>query len=832
MLTEPVALAPEAGREQAVGEVSGAAEAFGIRAGMALSEALGRCPRLALVPPDPGRAAREWERVLQGLEGIGAAVESDRIGEAYFEVDGLRGIWGPSRENVLIRAGRAIGRPARIAGAPTRFCAFAAASTARPLGAGRRTPRVIGSGERARLPRPAAGLSARRAADSVGGRRAGARARRDARAARGRARSASWPACRGSPIADRFGALGLRAHELASGIDTPLRPRLPHEELIQAIGLPEAAYGTQLERALELLIERLARRPAPRGPRDPLAAAGGAPRRRRLLERRRRAAQRLRPRPSGCGWRSARKLGGLTAPATDLALRALELAPGGGIQPALDPDPAERRRERLAEAVRQVRAAAGRDSVLRVLEVDPGSRVPERWAMLAPVNETGRSATRSASTAAASAASTRPARARSSVGPAAQPRARRRRARREHPRGVAGRGPLVDERCPCAATTSSVVTRRAARCTESVFQRPLRRAGRSSPTSLAADEPLSVRRRLRRAPRPLRLLVPRRRLQPRRAGLAAAELGYGALALTDHDGLWGSMEFAQACRTGDPADHRGRADRAATTGRPSPAPRLPRQLPARRLPPDAAGRDGRRLPQPLPAADDRPRRHARRPRPTRRRRRCRWASSMPPLRGARLPLRLRPRRRARRADRPRRHRAAPSGSAGGCAAVFGPERFRVELQRPLLARRPGPQPAARAARRRARRPLRRDRQRPLPTIARGCRCRTRSSRSAMLGTLESTEPERRGNGSSALVEPARQAERFAEHPEAVAESRPAGRAAALRPDPRPRLPLPRLRGRERRPPAGRDLPGPLRRALRRHPAAARGRAAARGGAAA
>src|SRR5215210_7008615 len=67
MLTEPVALAPEAGREQAVGEVSGAAEAFGIRAGMSLSEALGRCPRLALVPPDPGRAASEWERVLQGL---------------------------------------------------------------------------------------------------------------------------------------------------------------------------------------------------------------------------------------------------------------------------------------------------------------------------------------------------------------------------------------------------------------------------------------------------------------------------------------------------------------------------------------------------------------------------------------------------------------------------------------------------------------------------------------------------------------------------------------------------------------------------------------------
>src|SRR4051812_20725286 len=27
----------------------------------------------------------------------------------------------------------------------------------------------------------------------------------------------------------------------------------------------------------------------------------------------------------------------------------------------------------------------------------------------------------------------------------------------------------------------------------------------------------------------------------------AAELGYEALAITDHDGVWGAMEFAQAC---------------------------------------------------------------------------------------------------------------------------------------------------------------------------------------------------------------------------------------------------------------------------------------------
>src|SRR5947199_4461214 len=64
LLKEPAALAPEPGREQLVGEVSLAAEAFGVRRGMRLGEALARCPRLALVPPDPVGVADAWEEAL------------------------------------------------------------------------------------------------------------------------------------------------------------------------------------------------------------------------------------------------------------------------------------------------------------------------------------------------------------------------------------------------------------------------------------------------------------------------------------------------------------------------------------------------------------------------------------------------------------------------------------------------------------------------------------------------------------------------------------------------------------------------------------------------
>jgi protein ImuB len=39
---------------------------------------------------------------------------------------------------------------------------------------------------------------------------------------------------------------------------------------------------------------------------------------------------------------------------------------------------------RLNEAVRQARQAAGDDAAMRVLEVDPDSRLPERRALLAP----------------------------------------------------------------------------------------------------------------------------------------------------------------------------------------------------------------------------------------------------------------------------------------------------------------------------------------------------------------------------------------------------------------------------------------------------------------
>src|SRR3954454_11321816 len=84
LLGRPVALAPEPGGPQVIGEPSGPAEAFGVRAGMRIGAGLARCPSLGVIAPHPVRAEAEWERSLRSLEAIGADVEPSRPGEAFF----------------------------------------------------------------------------------------------------------------------------------------------------------------------------------------------------------------------------------------------------------------------------------------------------------------------------------------------------------------------------------------------------------------------------------------------------------------------------------------------------------------------------------------------------------------------------------------------------------------------------------------------------------------------------------------------------------------------------------------------------------------------------
>jgi len=377
MLGRPLALAPQAGGPQVIGEVSGAAETFGVKPGMRLAEALGRCPALILIAADPVRSEAVAEQILRRLEAIGAAVEPGRPGEAFLAVEPLLGLYR-TPERVLARARQALGAPARVGAGPTRLCAFTAARRMRA----RRPALVIG--ERvarrvvAELP---VGILRERLGDEW--ERADVPETLERLGVRTLGELAALPA---TAVADRFGEPGMRALRMARGGDEPLLPRRPHEEIACDLALPEAASGQQLERALELLIERLLAHPARAGRTirrlrvEAALAAGGGWRVEVTLRSASAAAERL-------ALALAPKLAELPSPAKRLGLRAVELGPPGAGQMPLARSPEDERRGRLAEAVRQARATAGRDAVVRVLEVDPESRIPERRATLTPWND-------------------------------------------------------------------------------------------------------------------------------------------------------------------------------------------------------------------------------------------------------------------------------------------------------------------------------------------------------------------------------------------------------------------------------------------------------------
>ena len=312
--------------------------------------------------PDPLELAETTESMLRALEAMGAAVESERPGEAFFAVPGLRGLYGGSSAGVLAAARRALGDGMRIAAGSTRFAAFLAAGDwPRPVPVETLRTRLGGS------EREAGELI--EALERLGIETLPAFARLDA-----------------DQVADRFGQLGLRALRLCRGEEEPLRPRTPQEELSEEIELPEGTAGRQLDRALELLVDRLLAAPQRKG-RTLLGLRLGA----RLAGGGSWSIEQGLGRPSASP-RVLRnvlvpRLEELPGPATALRLRAVGMGPPARDQLELAVGGSEPRRRRLGAAVREVRAVQGAEALLKILPVDASSRVPERWAMLTPYPE-------------------------------------------------------------------------------------------------------------------------------------------------------------------------------------------------------------------------------------------------------------------------------------------------------------------------------------------------------------------------------------------------------------------------------------------------------------
>jgi protein ImuB len=364
-----LAIAPSPGGEGRVGEVSGPAEAHGVVAGMALGEALARCPDLGLVPADPLGVARVWERAVCALEGIGAAPEPARPGLAYFQAEGLHGLHG-GEGGVLAATRSALGPRARMGVGPTRFCALAAALEVRS-----RRAVVVRAAEVSRYlaARPVGVLRFREdtAALVEPLERLGVRTLGEL-AALGR-----------DAVADRFGSPGVLARRLARGEDSPLRGRLREERLEESLELAQSGSGPALERVLGLLVDRLLARPQRRG-RTLRAVVLSA----RLVEqgtwRERVVFREALSDPRRMRLALGVRLALLPAPAEALGLAVERFGPAEGEQAGLLDGSGAQRAERLREGVAQVRAVAGPEAALRALCVDPDSRVPERRVVLTP----------------------------------------------------------------------------------------------------------------------------------------------------------------------------------------------------------------------------------------------------------------------------------------------------------------------------------------------------------------------------------------------------------------------------------------------------------------
>lgn len=328
-------------------------------------------------------AAELTDELVRALQGIGAEVESERVGEAFFALDGLRGIHGGELAGVLVAARRAVGEGRLIGVASTRVAAYAAAWKAPNGTAGPGCSAMLPAGQRQRFVRSLRVSLLRHRLD---GHAADVDALVVALERLGVETMGELAGISSDQMADRFGPLGLVALCLARGDEGPLRPRPPQEDLVEQIDLPEGTAGRQLDRALALLVDRLLAAPQRRGRMllglrlGALLAGGGSWSVDQGLGRPSASARVLRT-------VLAPRLEGLPKPASALRLRALALGPPAVDQLELAVGGEEPRRRHLGTAVREVRTAQGAEALLRILPIDLASRVPERWAALTPFPE-------------------------------------------------------------------------------------------------------------------------------------------------------------------------------------------------------------------------------------------------------------------------------------------------------------------------------------------------------------------------------------------------------------------------------------------------------------
>lgn len=358
-------LAPDTTRK--LWQVSSLARHAGVKPGMTVSQAIGLCPTLRLIEPDPVHYDERFSHLLSALNEVSPIVEPGDLGLVYVGCDGLEGIYGGPEK--VVEAIRRTSHAARVGFGLGKFTAWVAASRAKPGDA-----MIVPAGtEREFLAsQPISVLpldsDTHRRLRQLGIRTLGA-----------------LVALPEEAVTAQFGTMGRRLWRLAAGrIAEPVEGRVAPEPIVAALTFfTPVGERELLAHALDQLIARALKHPRRIGWRvhavrlradlegssswlaaillkDPTADAGriAAPLKTRLEQ----------SPPTGAVERLMVEFTAFAPGTTELQLfaRDAQAAARAGQQRALQ------------SAAREIRMRVKRSSLYHIIEVQPWSRLPER----------------------------------------------------------------------------------------------------------------------------------------------------------------------------------------------------------------------------------------------------------------------------------------------------------------------------------------------------------------------------------------------------------------------------------------------------------------------
>lgn len=363
-------LAPDTTRK--LWQVASHARHAGVKPGMTVSQAIGLCPTLRLIEPDPAHYDEQFAALLSALGEVSPVVEQSELGLAYVGVDGLEGIFGSPQQiiHAIHQAVGPSGRPAvRLGWGVGKFTAWVAASRAKPSEA-----IVVAAGDEQKFlaSQPIAVLpldpTTHRRLRQLGIRTLGALA-----------------ALPQAAVTAQFGDVGKRLWQLAAGrITEPVEGRISPEPIVAALTFfTPVGERELLAHSLDQLLARALKHPRRIGWRVQSV------RLRADLE-------------TGGSWLITHLLKDPTADAARIAAplktRLEQSPPTGGVERlvleftafapgttelqlfARDAQAAARagQQRALRHAAREVRMRVKRANLFHVIEVQPWSRLPER----------------------------------------------------------------------------------------------------------------------------------------------------------------------------------------------------------------------------------------------------------------------------------------------------------------------------------------------------------------------------------------------------------------------------------------------------------------------